>query len=117
MKERYLEPFIATDLKKKMVFLGGPRQVGKTTLSRQIGNEAYKEYEYFNWDTLSHRKKLRQERFEAGAELLIFDEIHKYRGWKNYIKGIFDTQKEKYQMLVTGSARLDLYRKGGDSLM
>jgi predicted AAA+ superfamily ATPase len=117
MKERYLAPFITTDLKKKMVFLAGPRQVGKTTLSKQIGKEEYKEYEYLNWDTLSHRRKIRQEKFEDGAELLIFDEIHKYRGWKNFIKGIFDTQKEKYHMLVTGSARMDLYRKGGDSLM
>ncbi|MDO8667990.1 MAG: ATP-binding protein [bacterium] len=117
MQIRYLHPYIAKDLKKKMVFIGGPRQVGKTTLSKIIGGQEYKKFLYLNWDNREDRKKIIDGKFESEAELIIFDELHKYRPWKNYIKGEFDKYQEKYHYLITGSARLDLYRRGGDSLL
>lgn len=117
IKDRYLHASITADLKEKMVFLGGPRQVGKTTLARFLGENDYKTYEYLNWDNRQNRKSILGGEFQADAGLVIFDEIHKYKKWKNYIKGEFDTNKSRFHMLVTGSARLDMYRKGGDSLM
>ena len=108
MRTRYLHPYIAKDLKKKMVFIGGPRQVGKTTLSKIIGAQEYKKFLYLNWDNREDRKKIIDGKFESEAKLIIFDELHKYRPWKNYIKGEFDKYQEKYHYLITGSARLDL---------
>lgn len=116
-KERYLHDAIQGDLGEKMVFLGGPRQVGKTTLAQLIAGQDYPRAQYLNWDTREHRKAILESRFDAEARLLIFDEVHKYRQWKNHLKGIYDTQKAQYRILVTGSARLDLYRRGGDSLL
>ncbi len=116
-KERYLTRQIGDDLADKMVFLGGPRQVGKTTLARHIGAVSYDNVEYLNWDNRDHRRNIMDGRFSAAAGLHIFDELHKYKQWKNHIKGIFDTRPDKFHILVTGSARLDVYRRGGDSLM
>ncbi len=117
VQRRYLHHAVAADLKEKMVFIGGPRQVGKTTLARWVGSEEYEHVHYLNWDNPADRKSIIDNRFSAEARLLIFDELHKYRPWKNYLKGVFDTQRERYHILVTGSARLDLYRRGGDSLL
>lgn len=117
IKDRYLHSAIQTDLKEKMVFLGGPRQVGKTTLARLLGERDYKAYQYLNWDNRQDRKSILEGFIQADTRLVIFDEIHKYKKWKNHIKGAFDTHKDKFDILVTGSARLDMYRRGGDSLM
>jgi predicted AAA+ superfamily ATPase len=117
LKKRYLHSFIASDLADKMVFIGGPRQVGKTTLANQIGKIDFKKYSYLNWDSRQDRKKIISGMYDADAKLLIFDEIHKYKQWKNYLKGEYDKQKEKFTILATGSARMDVYRRGGDSLM
>lgn len=115
-KRRYLTAPITEDLRDKMVFIGGPRQVGKTTLARELIGSHFSETAYFNWDNKQDRRRLMASEWPTGAQLLIFDEIHKYRGWKSFIKGEFDTHKDKYRFIVTGSARLDIYRKGGDSL-
>jgi uncharacterized protein len=116
--QRYLEPFIVKDLKEKMVFLGGPRQVGKTFLSHSLLDKQENESSgYYNWDSLEHRKKIIDGTFDRHQKLLVFDEIHKFSKWRNLIKGYFDTLKKNHQFLVTGSARLDYYRKGGDSLL
>ncbi|MBU4480710.1 AAA family ATPase, partial [Patescibacteria group bacterium] len=111
-KNRYLYPFIAKDLIKKMVFVGGPRQVGKTTMAKSIGEKEYENPVYLNWDNRGDRKKIIAGEIDYEADLLIFDELHKYKQWKNYLKGEFDKNKNKYDYLVTGSARLDLYRRG-----
>lgn len=113
---RYITPFIIKDLKKKMVFLGGARQVGKTTLVKDLLKENY-EGKYFNWDRLADQKGILSESWNDEEKLIIFDEIHKYPKWKNLIKGFYDTQNEKHSFLVSGSARLDVYRRGGDSLL
>lgn len=109
---RYLQPQVVRDLARKMVFVAGPRQVGKTTLARSL---PHAEESYLNWDVSEHRERiLRRELPPRG--LWIFDELHKYRGWRNYLKGLYDSRPPRQQILVTGSARLDFYRFGGDSL-
>ncbi len=118
IRGRYLEGAIAAALARKMVFLGGPRQVGKTTLAlSMIDPQAEASHPaYFNWDDPRSAARLRRVELPPGEALLIFDEIHKYARWRNLVKGIWDTEKARRHILVTGSARLDHYRKGGDSL-
>ncbi len=116
LRNRYLTPFIVDDLRDKMVFVGGPRQVGKTTLCRNLVAAHFRSLSYYNWDSRADRKEIVASSWPADAELLIFDELHKYRKWKGFIKGEYDKLRETYKFLVTGSARLDLYRRGGDSL-
>ncbi|MBP9681950.1 MAG: ATP-binding protein [Bacteriovorax sp.] len=113
---RYLKPYIIKDLKKKMVFIGGPRQSGKTTLAKDILKE-FKDGLYLNWDRTNDKKKILSEDWSKEEQLLVFDEIHKYPKWKNLIKGYYDSFKDDHQFIVTGSARLDLYKRGGDSLL
>ncbi len=117
MIERYLEKIIKEDLKEKMVFISGPRQVGKTTIAINLAKEIYPgSYVYLNWDNAADRQQMTQGLWQANKKLFILDEIHKYRKWKNYLKGEYDKYKDSFNILVTGSARLDIYRKGGDSL-
>lgn len=103
---------------RKMAFVGGPRQAGKTTLALQmLGPKATEKHPaYFNWDDPRAAARLRRVELPAAESLLVFDEIHKYARWRNLVKGIYDVEKSKRRILVTGSARLDYYRKGGDSL-
>jgi uncharacterized protein len=110
--ERYLRDFIRKDLEEKIVLLSGPRQVGKTTLSKQLTSHRV----YLNFDASSDRRIIHSQEWDRDAELVIFDELHKMKKWKSWIKGIFDTEGISPSLLVTGSARLDTYRKGGDSL-
>lgn len=114
--ERYLIDFVKNDLKKKMVFIGGPRQVGKTTLALQIlgGDELHPAY--MNWDYLNDKKDLLEGKIPSNQPLLVLDDLHKYKEWRTLIKGLYDKLKSSISFLVTGSARLDYYRKGGDSL-
>lgn len=114
MLSRYLEQQVAQDLKHKMVFLGGPRQVGKTTLAQNLINK--NPQRYLSWDDDEDRTRILKKEFLVAEGILVFDEIHKYSRWRNYLKGLFDKKKDWLQILVTGSARLDLYRRGGDSL-
>jgi predicted AAA+ superfamily ATPase len=114
MDPRYLEAFVRKDLARKMVFLSGPRQVGKTTLAQNLLAGA--DERYFNWDFDPDRERILRGDWPAGPGLIVFDEIHKHRRWRNLVKGLFDKRRREVQILVTGSARLDLYRHGGDSL-
>jgi uncharacterized protein len=115
---RYLEPAVRDALTRHMGLVGGPRQVGKTTLALGLlGPNADEQHPaYLNWDHPGVPPRLRRAELPAGQPLLILDEIHKYARWRNLIKGIYDTEKSSRQIIVTGSARLDYYRKGGDSL-
>ena len=115
MKTRYLQSIIEQDLKTKMVFLAGPRQVGKTTLARMTA-KGYSHPVYLNWDNPDHRQKITRMHWSPDADLLILDEVHKYPDWKNLVKGIWDTRTSDLHVLVTGSSRLNIFRKGGDSL-
>lgn len=115
---RTIFKFILEDLNNKMVFLGGPRQVGKTTLAQQCLHNYYDEHPaYLNWDFKEHRDIIRNRAWPKTEKLIIFDEIHKLKGWQRLVKGYYDVLKNIHSFLITGSARLDLYRKGGDSLM
>ena len=108
---------VRVDLEKKMVFIGGPRQVGKTTLATHL--RPRKDTLYLNWDIDADRGRVIAG--DVGAtKLLVLDELHKYRRWRQYLKGLYDSMQveriARREILVTGSARLDLYRYGGDSL-
>jgi predicted AAA+ superfamily ATPase len=98
-----------------MVFLAGPRQVGKTTLAQQV-LAANENGIYLNWDNRDDRREIRAARWPGGSALVVLDELHKWRDWKRWIKGEFDQHRDHLSFLVTGSARLDVYRRGGDSL-
>lgn len=115
MLNRYLFEPIKADLIKKMVFLGGPRQVGKTTLAQSLLKN--RRGLYLNWDLEEDRASILKKKWHEKDELIVLDEVHKYPKWKNLIKGIYDTQKNVHKFLITGSARLDVYKKGGDSLV
>lgn len=115
--KRYLFEIIHKFLETRMVFIGGPRQVGKTTLCLgfleppAIDNSAY-----LNWDDIHNRKTMRDGHLPQ-VPLVVLDEIHKYREWRSLVKGFFDKKKNIQKFLITGSARLDYYRRGGDSLL
>ncbi len=117
LKDRYITDIIIQDILEKMIFIGGPRQVGKTTLSKDIIAQKFDGFQYYNWDNRQDRREILKPGWPGQARILIFDEIHKYKQWKSFIKGEYDKLKEKYKFLVTGSARLDVYRRGGDSML
>lgn len=110
--KRYIENYLYPDLKEKIVFLSGPRQVGKITLSKNLNLS----HAYLNFDSLHDRKIIKSEEWARGVDLVIFDELHKMKNWKSWIKGIYDTEGLPPSLLVTGSARLETYKKSGDSL-
>jgi uncharacterized protein len=111
---RYLLTTLQNELDNKMVFLGGPRQVGKTYLSKQLmTNQSL----YLNWDDDDDRATIRNTRINTEHDLVVLDEIHKFFLWRQKVKGLFDKNKNRLKILVTGSARLDHFRKGGDSLV
>jgi uncharacterized protein len=111
-RPRYLAAAVRHDLARKMAFVAGPRQVGKTTLALALPGAREG---YLNWDVAAHRERILKGELPPGR-LWIFDEIHKYRRWRNYLKGLYDARPRRQRILVTGSGRLDLYRFGGDSL-
>ncbi len=115
LNNRYLLEQVLEDLDRKMVFIGGPRQVGKTTLAKNIMQTLGISAAYLNWDRDTDRHKILENKI-PNVDLLVLDEIHKYRRWRGLVKGLFDHLHPKTKILVTGSAQLDYYRFGGDSL-
>lgn len=111
-RRRYLRAQLESDLREKMVLLSGPRQVGKTTLAQSLRGASEG---YLSYDIARHREAFLRQELPSG-KLWIFDEIHKYRHWRNWLKGVYDGRPPGQRVLVTGSARLDLYRFGGESL-
>ena len=107
---------------RQMAFVAGPRQTGKTTLAKLISDK------YMNWDNQKDRTAIIRgadvvadylglDNLHAGNIITAFDELHKYSKWKIFIKGFFDVYNETTKSLVTGSARLNIFKRGGDSLM
>lgn len=113
--KRYLDDLVLADLSRKMVLLTGPRQVGKTTLCRQL-MEGYSSPQYLNWDVANDRAILQRQSWSPRAGLLALDEIHKMPDWKNWLKGLVDGRPTGQSLLVTGSARMETWRQSGDSL-
>jgi len=113
--KRYLDNLVMSDLATKAVVLTGPRQVGKTTLSRQL-MKLYDNAQYLNWDVLADRMVLQRQSWNPRAGLLVMDEIHKMPDWKAWLKGVADGRPTGQALLVTGSARMDTFRQTGDSL-
>ena len=106
---------IKRDLDKKMVLLSGPRQVGKSYLARSIA-EGFRAPLYLNHDNAQDRAIIANQVWRSTTDLLVLDELHKMRGWKSYLKGLYDTRPKRLRILVTGSARLETFRQSGDSL-
>jgi predicted AAA+ superfamily ATPase len=110
--KRYLHDFIIKDLGRKCVILSGPRQVGKTTLARSL----FPQCEYLNYDIVSDRRIIISQSWNRDTPLVILDELHKNKKWKNLLKGAIDQSEGKPPLLVTGSAQLEVFRKAGDAL-
>ena len=123
-RKRVYEAIILEHLadNRQMVFLSGPRQSGKTTLAKSIGTD------YLNWDDADVRmavaagqnetvRRFGLDRLSDGKPIAVFDELHKYPKWKSYLKGFFDLYGERMKIIVTGSAKMDIYKRGGDSMM
>lgn len=113
--KRYLDGRVLDDLRRKMVLVTGPRQVGKTTLCRHL-MARFENAQYLNWDVAQDRAILRRQSWNPRAGLLVMDEIHKMPDWKNWLKGVVDGRAPEQALLVTGSARMETWRQSGDSL-
>lgn len=113
--QRYLDQLVRTDLDRKMVVLTGPRQVGKTTLARQL-LAGLQPAQYLNWDVPADRAVLQRQSWQPASRLLVLDEIHKMPGWKAWLKGVVDGRPAQQALLVTGSARMETFRQSGESL-
>jgi predicted AAA+ superfamily ATPase len=118
LPKRIYSSCIFKDLQKKMVFLGGPRQIGKTTLACSFLKDYHAGHKaYLNWDNEIDRRVINNQTWDKEEPIIIFDEVHKRKNWQTLIKGIYDTWKTTQKFIITGSARLDHYRKGGDSML
>ena len=117
---RYIAQPVAEALAdRKMAFIAGPRQVGKTTFARSLLQAPAAAY--FTWDLETHRRRIMHSPGDfwspAAGQRIVLDEIHKYPRWKRLLKGLYDTRRDDVEIIVTGSGRLDVYQKGGDSLL
>lgn len=112
---RAQKDIILQDLEKKIVLLVGPRQSGKTWLAKDI-TKSFSNSVYLNYDQVRDKKIIHEQAWLDTTDFLVLDELHKMPDWKNYLKGVFDTKPQTMRILVTGSARLDIYDKLGDSL-
>ncbi|MBI3535788.1 MAG: ATP-binding protein [Deltaproteobacteria bacterium] len=110
---RYLTPFILKDLKKKAILLSGPRQCGKTTLAKTLFASTSC---YLNWDVPKDKLRISKHDWSSNATILILDELHKFKKWKNFLKGILDSDEAHPPLLITGSARLETLKNAGDAL-
>ncbi len=124
MQKRLYDTILSEHLsnRRQMVFVSGPRQVGKTTTCRNLADD------YINWDNTDDRKQILKgpaviaqriglDQLKASKPVVLFDELHKFPKWKQFLKGFFDTYADQTRIIVTGSSRMDIYRRGGDSLM
>lgn len=110
--KRSIKSAIDEFINEKIILLSGPRQVGKTFLSKKISEK----HQYFNYDLSEHRKIIQEKSWVRDGNLVIFDEIHKMKKWKQWIKGVYDTEDNRNKFILTGSARMDALKKVGDSL-
>lgn len=116
MDSRRIESVILNDLQKKMVMIAGPRQCGKTTLAKTIAKKSKCPWSYYNWDIDTDKRLIMKGALAADSRLWVLDELHKFRKWRNWLKGQFDQHHPSHEFLITGSAKLETYSRGGDSL-
>lgn len=114
---RYLSQTLKQFASEKFVLLSGPRQVGKTTLA--LSWLENKQGLFLNWDVAEERERILSRDFlnPLTQDAFVFDELHKYNRWKSWLKGLYDKEHKRIEVIVTGSARLDIFQKGGDSLL
>ena len=105
-------PDLKKYLDKKILLISGPRQCGKTTLAKMISAN----HDYINFDNVKDRLILKEQSWDRKKEYIIFDELHKKQNWKRWLKGVFDSEGIPPGLLVTGSAKMDIYKKAGDSM-
>lgn len=113
--QRSIAPLLQADLARKMVFLSGPRQTGKSTLARDL-SAVWPSAQLLNWDVAADRRVIQAQSWMPAARLVVFDELHKMKGWKAWLKGVYDGRGDGQTFLVTGSARLETFRQSGESL-
>ena len=113
--KRPIHALIAKDLARKLVFVTGPRQIGKTTLSQQLQADCAPA-QYFNYDVAADKVRIERFGWLPTSKLVVLDELHKMPQWKGWLKGVWDGRSPQQQLLVTGSARMDTFRQAGDSL-
>ena len=113
--KRYLYEPVLNDVRRKMVFPTGPRQVGKTHLAKALMAE-FKNAQYLNYDNIDDAKIITSRAWAMNADMIVLDEVHKMKGWKTFLKGAYDTKAQNQSLLVTGSSRLDTFRQSGESL-
>jgi len=124
IRKRFYDSLLAEHLssQRQMAFVSGPRQVGKTTTCRNLAEK------YINWDNTDDRElivkgpaaiaeRIGLNTLTKSKPVALFDELHKFGRWKQFLKGFFDTYADNVNIMVTGSSRMDVYRRGGDSLM
>ena len=124
IRTRIYETMLAEHLvaERQMAMVSGPRQVGKTTTCRLHADT------YLNWDNGDDRalilkgpaavaERLGLQKLRTSPPTALFDELHKFGKWKQFLKGFFDTYGDQVRIVVTGSSRMDIYHRGGDSLM
>lgn len=124
IRKRFYDTVLAEHLttNRQMAFVSGPRQVGKTTTCRNHADS------YTNWDNIDDRElilggpkeiveRLNLNRLSKTTPVALFDELHKHSRWKHFLKGFYDTYADQVRIIVTGSSRMEVYRRGGDSLM
>ena len=128
MRRNYTKTFLAHFAEhRQMVFVMGPRQSGKTTVAQRIVNRK-KPAKYLSWDNIDDRDLILQgtkavadsiglSSLKDSKPIICFDEIHKYPDWRDFLKGFYDSYPDKTRILVTGSAKLEVFNRGGDSLM
>lgn len=110
--KRFLLPYLKKYLHKKIILISGPRQCGKTTLAKMLSPY----HDYINFDNVKDRIILDKQSWDRKKKYIIFDELHKKQNWKSWLKGIFDSEGIPPGLLVTGSAKMDIYKKAGDSM-
>ena len=110
--KRIYTPYFQEYADKKIILITGPRQSGKTTITKMFAGKLF----HLNYDNEEDRQIYFEKSWDRKKDFIIFDELHKMKNWKRWLKGIFDKEGNKPKLVVTGSASLDIYKKMGDSL-
>ena len=112
LQPRYLGRFLKKDIMNKILIISGPRQSGKTTLAKML----FPKYDYLNYYDSESRLQINNKQWDRRQKYIIFDEFHIKKDWKRWLKALFEKEGIPPGIVVTGSAKLEAFRKTGDSL-